>query len=100
MTILTKAQQAQLIVELAVIASVKDGKIVTKQIEVLLRIAALVRQETDYMGDEDGAPDRAKMNHDVVTFLAEMRSKPMREMDASGRQYVAAVLDRLKETRT
>jgi hypothetical protein len=95
---LTKTEQTELTIEIAAVASVKGGKIVKNQMEVLREVWNLVCQEVEHIGNEDGSTNRTAhgLNYNVVTFLSDVRSKRVREFNANDMRYVAAVVQRLK----
>jgi frataxin-like iron-binding protein CyaY len=78
--ILTEIEQTQLTIEIAARATVKGGKIVTDKKEVLHRVWILARQE-----HRDNEWRRKAMNEQVVTFLAEVRTKQVGSYSTSRR---------------
>jgi frataxin-like iron-binding protein CyaY len=89
--ILTEIEQTQLTIEIAALATVKGGKIVTDKKEVLHRVWILARQE-----HPDNEWRRKAMNEQVVTFLAEVQTKRVEESNANQLQYLVAVIQHIK----
>jgi hypothetical protein len=99
MLILNEIEQNELTIEIAAVAAVKGGKIVTDKKQVMGRVWTLVRQEVDHIGNEDGEATRTAQGlyQDVARVLADIETKPLREFDANQFKYLAAVLQQIKE---
>lgn len=80
------------IIRIAARATVKDGKIVRCDRDVLTNIARLT-----LTGDEERTIVDSIMYQKVVRFLSDIKTKRVREMNANQVQYIFAVVQHMKE---